>query len=100
MKLSNIRMVSNGFILTDDFDSEHISKTLVEAAQLAGEFLPPEGASRVVYHPYRRADNLATVRELAREGRKSEAIKELCDCFSPRLGLKEAKDLIEQLCEV
>jgi len=100
MKLSNIRMVSNGFILTDDSDSEYISKTLVEAAQLAGELLPPEGASNTVYTNYSRADNLAQVRELARQGLKISAIKALRDAFTPRLGLREAKDLIEQLCGV
>jgi ribosomal protein L7/L12 len=41
---------------------------------------------------------LSAARACFRDGKKIEAIKILRDCFTPRLGLREAKELIEVLC--
>lgn len=96
MRIEAIIVANNGFIVEDNSGNFHIAKTLLEVAQIVGEIVPAAGYTNYVSG---YSDNdLRQVRNLAREGRKIEAIKTLRDCFTPRLGLREAKELVEQLC--
>jgi ribosomal protein L7/L12 len=91
----NIRSVSNGFIV--EYNSyEYVAKTLTEAASLCGEATGSNG--RAEYAPGMSADVLASVKRLARDGYKIDAIKKLRSCFVPVLGLREAKEMVEILC--
>jgi uncharacterized protein YdbL (DUF1318 family) len=96
MQLENIKAAKNGFILEDCYGNLHIAKTLVEAAKIVGEIVPDSNSSNYVAGCNERS--LRDVRTLAVEGRKIEAIKILRNCFTARLGLREAKDIVEQLC--
>lgn len=97
MKLEGIGVAENGFILHDSFGKTHVAKTLSEAAMIAGEGLV-QPTSYTVYSPGFSQTDLRDVTILYKQGNKIAAIKMLRDCFSPRLGLKEAKELVEQLC--
>ncbi len=96
MNVESIRAVSNGFIIVDDRLSEYVAKTLIEAAQIAGEIVPDSQGTR--YALGMTPGDLSVARACFRDGKKIEAIKILRDCFVPRLGLREAKDMIEILC--
>lgn len=96
MKLENIKAANNGFILEDVYGTLYIAKTLLEAAQIAGEAVPDAGSC--VYTNGFDSNDLNNVKNHAREGQKINAIKLLRDCFTPRLGLREAKDIVETLC--
>lgn len=96
MHLENIKIAMNGFILEDVYGNLHIAQTLLEAARMAGEAVPGSGYTN--YNPGRGPSDLRQVRSLALEGQKISAIKILRDAFNPRLGLKEAKELVEVLC--
>ena len=105
MKFQSIRAANNGFVLESTYGDTYIAKTLIEAAQLAGEIPPTDSTavyaptdSTVVYAPNMGANQLTEAKSLAQQGYKIDAIKKLRDCFVPRLGLREAKDLIERLC--
>ena len=97
MKLEGIGFAENGFILHDSFGKTHVAKTLTEAAMIAGEVTvqPPAYTN---YNPGFNHTDLRYVQTLYKQGDKIAAIKMLRDCFSPKLGLKEAKELVEQLC--
>ena len=97
MRLETIRAAKNGFILEDEYGNLHVAKTLVEAAELAGE-LDNSVRRLTVYTPGYNDENLRQVREAFRAGDKIRAIKQLRDCFTPTLGLREAKEMVEQLC--
>lgn len=96
MKLEHIRVANNGFILESVYGDTYIARNLIEAAQLAGEITP--STVTAVYATDTSANQLIEVKSLAQQGYKIEAIKKLRDCFTPRLGLREAKDLVEKLC--
>lgn len=96
MKIEKINVAMNGFVLEDDYGNMHIAKTLLEAAQVAGETVPPEGVTG--YDVGRDAGDLIKAKERALEGYKIDAIKHLRNTFTPRLGLREAKELLEILC--
>lgn len=96
MRLEKINIAMNGFVLEDDYGNMHIAKTLLEAAQVAGESVPPTASS--VYAPGFDSNDLNNVKHYMREGKKIEAIKLLRDTFTHKLGLREAKDLVEILC--
>lgn len=96
MRLENIKVAQNGFVIEDVYGHLHIAKTLLEAARLTGEVVPDSG--RTEYDTNRCAADLDNVKCLVQEGRKIDAIKLLRDCFTPRLALREAKDLVENLC--
>lgn len=95
MKLDSIRVAQNGFVLEDNFGNLHIAKTLYELAQIAGENVPDSNVAN--YATGFDSNDLNNVKNLAREGRKIDAIKLLRDCFVPRLGLREAKELVETM---
>lgn len=97
MKLDTIRIAQNGFVLEDVYGNLHIAKTLLEAAQVAGEMAPPE--SVVKYTHQFGAAELGKARAAAMAGQKIEAIKILRNTFTPRLGLLEAKELLEAFME-
>jgi ribosomal protein L7/L12 len=98
MQIANIRIAKNGFVLEDNLGEMHIARTLTELATLVGEALPyaPVNTYTCYSHGY-GAGHLATAVKLYRKGDKIGAIKLLRDSFTPRLGLKEAKELIEEL---
>jgi ribosomal protein L7/L12 len=96
MYLENIKIARNGFVLEDSCGNLHIASTLLDAARLAGESVP--GGGHTTYESNKGFHDLNDVRKFFRAGQKIEAIKRLRDCFTPRLGLREAKDLVEQLC--
>lgn len=93
MRYKNIRSVGNGYILSDNHGNEMVAKTLVEAAQIAGEHV--NSTSATLYTKDYSLGDLHRVRDCMLLHQKMEAIKHLRDCFSPRLGLREAKDIIE-----
>jgi ribosomal protein L7/L12 len=95
MKIESIRVANNGFILENHFGDVYIAKTLTEVAQLAGEF--PVNPSSVVYANGCNADTLRDARSEAQRGNKINAIKILRDAFTNRLGLREAKEIVEVL---
>jgi ribosomal protein L7/L12 len=95
-----IRSAKNGFIVTLH-DMEYVTKTLMEAAELVGEAIPRADDNYLTYAVGYNADDLADVKALAARGEKISAIKKLRACFGPapaRLGLREAKDIVEHLC--
>ena len=96
MHLDKITVAQNGFIITDIYGHFHIAKTLLEAAQIVGETVPNPIAAH--YDLNKNATTLELVREEFKRGNKINAIKELRNCFTPRLGLREAKELVETLC--
>ena len=93
MRYESIRSAGNGYILTDTLGNEMVAKTLVEAAQIAGEQVNSTSAT-LYAEEYGLAD-LHAVRDFMRDRKKIESIKYLRDCFSPCLGLREAKDIVE-----
>jgi hypothetical protein len=96
MRLETIRAAKNGFILEDEYGNLHVAKTLIEAAQIVGDIVPDTQGTR--YAVGMNCGDLSAARACFRDGKKIEAIKILRDCFTPRLGLREAKELIEVLC--
>lgn len=93
--LVNIRVAQNGYVLEDSQGTVWVARTLVEAAQINGEM--PQNPSMVTYTNGKGAHTLENIRALAHDGQRIEAIKELRDLFSARMGLREAKELIEIL---
>jgi hypothetical protein len=98
MQIEKIHIAQNGFVLKDSLGRMHIAPTLRDAADLVGEFPRPSANTVVQYATGFEVNDLKSVNRYFREGRKIDAIKLLRDCFIPRLGLREAKDLVEQLC--
>jgi ribosomal protein L7/L12 len=93
--MTSIRSVTNGFIV-EHGGYEFVAKSLTEAAAICGEGGQVPG--HTVYAPNHNEQTLYEVRASVRNGRKIEAIKKLRECFVPRLGLREAKELVEILC--
>jgi ribosomal protein L7/L12 len=96
MQIEEIKVAQNGFVLEDDRGNLHVAKTLFEAAQIVGEAVP--SPTTATYARGFDSNDLNNVKHYMREGKKIEAIKLLRDLFTARLGLREAKDLIEILC--
>ena len=96
MRLEKITVAQNGFVVEDTYGNLHIAKTLLEAAGIVGEAVPNPGTTQ--FSVGFDSNDLNNAKHAFREGRKIDAIKILRDAFTPRLGLREAKDLIETLC--
>lgn len=96
MRLEKITVAQNGFVIEDNYGNLHIAKTLIEAAQIAGEHVPNPGYTS--YAAGFDSKDLNSVKYHLREGRKIDAIKLLRNAFTPTISLREAKDLVEQLC--
>lgn len=94
----NIRSVTNGYVLTNGYGDEYIAKSLLDAATVTGEYVPTN--DRVEYAPRKDKETLRRIANMACEGRKIDAIKELRECYTGRLGLKEAKELVELFVEL
>lgn len=92
--MSEIRSVSNGYIVNYNGE-EYIASTLAQAAVIIGEYFPTPEISSTVYAEGQSAMILRNVRSFARQGEKINAIKELRNCFTPRLGLCEAKEMVD-----
>ena len=88
-----IRAIRNGFILTDWNGDEQFAPTLVEAARIVGEILPDN--TKTHYASGENCTTLEKARVAFKAGQKIEAIKYVRNAFTPRLGLLEAKELVE-----
>ena len=97
MKLQGIGVAENGFILHDSVGKTYIAKTLTEAAMIAGESTV-QPTAYTNYNPGFSHADLRDVKILYKQGDRIAAIKLLRNCFSPKLCLREAKELVEQLC--
>ena len=95
MRIEEIKVAQNGFVLEDDRGNVHVAKSLAEAAQIAGETSPQSPSC--TYAPGYHAGFFRKARTHALQGQKIEAIKVLRDMFSHRIGLKEAKEMVEVL---
>jgi ribosomal protein L7/L12 len=96
-----ITTADNGFLVDQAWGTKHVFTSFTEAAKHFGE---PIAAPKSIDSYTRYADGLTayTLREVRRnynEGQKITAIKLLRDAFEPRLGLREAKELVESLLE-
>jgi hypothetical protein len=95
MIYESIRGATNGYILTDKNGAETIAKSLFEAAQLSGETVVLPGST--IYAKDSGSGDLEYIKNLAASRDKIATIKALREIFSPRLGLREAKDIVECL---
>ena len=94
---AQIRNAKNGYIVTDYYGNEFIATTLADAARAIGEIVPDN--KTCIYAEGENRGSLVNACKSAKAGYKIEAIKHLRNAFVPRLGLKEAKDLIEVFTE-
>ena len=102
-KAATITRAENGWVANSQWDGpSYVATSLHELATLvegpAPVVKPQESAT--VYSSYNEgfnANDLYTVKSLAQAGRKIDAIKHLRNCFTARLNLKEAKELVEVL---
>ncbi len=92
--MSEIRSVSNGYIVNYN-GNEYIASTLAQAAAIIGEPFPAPEFSSTIYEEGCSAVILRNVRSFVRQGERINAIKELRNCFTPRLGLREAKEILD-----
>ena len=90
----NIQQANNGFVVTHASGEMYVYKTLQEMAD-AIEGSRYNSVTTSVYAPGADVHTLFRASSLAATGHKIDAIKELRNAFVPRLGLKEAKDIIE-----
>lgn len=102
-KAATITRAENGWVANSQWDGpSYIATSLHELATLVegpAPVKPQESAT--VYSSYAdgfTVQDLYHVKNLAQEGRKIDAIKHLRNCFTARLNLKEAKELVEVLC--
>jgi ribosomal protein L7/L12 len=83
--------------------SLHELATLVEGPAPVKEqdpfFSLPAAPTYISYAEGLGISDLFLVKSLAKQGRKIDAIKHLRNCFTTRMNLKEAKELVEVLCE-
>lgn len=99
-----IEQAENGFVVTKSNGDLYIYKTLREMADdIEGRTYTPVPAPEpvinkgTVYAADKNANHLSQVKRLAERGYKIDAIKELRSIYSPKLGLKEAKELVESM---
>lgn len=97
-----IKQINNGFVYTNDWEEKYAFKTLtdlavhVEGPAYAAEPSPSLSRS-MTYAPFKGILNLRDIRQLALDGKKIEAIKEMRSLLNHAIGLKEAKEMIEVL---
>ena len=89
-----IKQAENGFAQTTDDGRVFVYKTLTELAAAI------EGPSTLnyngtVYSPGHDLHSLREFHRLMEQNRKIDAIKLVRDIYTPRMGLKEAKELAE-----
>jgi len=101
---ATITRANNGWIANSRWDGpSYIATSLHELATLVEGPAPVKPQESVtVYTSYAEGfsiSDLFLVKSLAKQGRKIDAIKHLRNCFTARMNLKEAKDLMEVLCE-
>ncbi len=100
---ATITRANNGWVANSRWDGpSYVATSLHELATMVegpAPVKPQESAT--VYSSYSEGfdiSDLYHVKTLAQAGRKIEAIKHLRNCFTARLNLKEAKELVEALC--
>ena len=101
---ATITRANNGWVANSRWDGpSYIATSLHELATMVegpAPVKPQESAT--VYSSYAEGfgiSDLFLVKSLAKQGRKIDAIKHLRNCFTARMNLKEAKELMEVLCE-
>ena len=101
-KAATITRAENGWVANSQWDGpSYIATSLHELATLVegpAPVKPQESAT--VYSSYAdgyTVQDLYHVKTLAQAGRKIDAIKHLRNCFTARLNLREAKELVEVL---
>ena len=92
----------NGFLIEYDWGTKRVFSSFTEAAQFFGETpvlqaAKPLPIDYVQYAYGQDANSLTDARTEYRRGNKITAIKMLRETFTPRLGLREAKELVETL---
>jgi ribosomal protein L7/L12 len=107
---ATITRANNGWVANSRWDgpsyvatSLHELATLVEgpAPVIKDSFFSLPETPATVYSAYAEGftvQDLYHIKTLAQAGRKIDAIKHLRNCFTARLNLKEAKELVEVLC--
>lgn len=102
-KAATITRAENGWVANSQWDGpSYIATSLHELATLVegpAPVKPQESAT--VYSSYAdgfTVQDLYHVKTLAQAGRKIDAIKHVRNCFTARLNLREAKELVEVLC--
>jgi hypothetical protein len=100
---ATVTRANNGWVANSRWDGpSYIATSLHELATLVegpAPVKPQESAT--VYSSYAEGfgiSDLILVKSLAQQGRKIDAIKHLRNCFTARMNLKEAKELMEVLC--
>ncbi len=100
---ATITRANNGWVANSRWDGpSYIATSLHELATMVegpAPVKPQESAT--VYSAYAEGftvQDLYHIKTLAQAGRKIDAIKHLRNCFTARLNLKEAKELVEVLC--
>lgn len=94
-----IESVENGYIATSNntFDGPHkyVSTSLTELAKIIEPNIFPKDPDTNIYAPGYTKNDLIKARQQAQLGNKITAIKLLREVYVNRLGLQEAKDLVE-----
>lgn len=91
MKIVDINVVENGYLVENSWGERFVAKNLVEVATLAGEV----ALGRIEVTNPRQ---LQIARAAADEGHKIDAIKELRKAFNMDVSLRAAKEMVELLC--
>jgi hypothetical protein len=100
---ASITRANNGWVANSHWDGpSYVATSLHELATLVegpAPVKPQESAT--VYSSYAEGftvQDLYHIKTLAQAGRKIDAIKHLRNCFTARLNLREAKELVEVFC--
>ena len=92
-----ITVATNGYLVEDNFGRLFIACTLQEAGRLIGEAFEYSPRDYTVYNQDSNANSLVEVHRLAETGERIRAIKTLRNCYSPKLGLREAMDIVDTM---
>ena len=92
-----ITVATNGYLVEDDNGNLFIAHTLQEAGRLIGEAIIFPQNVRTVYTEEGSGNALIDVHRLAVGGARVRAVKALQACFHPKLGLREAADIVNAM---
>ena len=99
---ASIHRAKNGWVVNSRWDGpSYVATSLHEIATLVEGEAPAKEAVAQTYSSYAEgfsANDLYTIKSFAAAGRKIDAIKLLRNCFTARLNLKEAKEIVEVFC--
>lgn len=98
----NTAKIAITFTLFNDGETMTYAHAEICANALFGDWFKDKVQAPTEYIRYAfgyDASDLRDVNSLMKQNRKIDAIKHLRFCFEPKLGLKEAKEIVEQLCQ-